>query len=126
MDPITLIVTALAAGASAIAAGSLEATGADAYKKIKSLIKKRLAKKESGEFVLTQYEKKPETWKQPLIEYLTELAIDRDQKIIDLAQQVLEKAGDTYHVTFLGPTAIGTDAKAADIIIENFYGATYQ
>ena len=40
MDPVTLILTALVAGASAITAGSLGEAGADAYNKIKDLIKK--------------------------------------------------------------------------------------
>ncbi len=128
MDPISLILSALAAGAAGVATGSLEATGADAYHKIKSLIKKRLAKKESGPLVLAEYEKKPETWKQPLIEYLTELAIDRDQKILELAQQVLDHVGYTYQITFSGPTAIGSDARAAQVLIEgdiHFHGGRY-
>lgn len=36
MDPISLILTARAAGAAGVATGSLEATGADAYHKLKS------------------------------------------------------------------------------------------
>ena len=68
MDPITLILTALGAGASAVASGSLGEAGADAYNTIKNSIKKRLAKKESGEFILDQYQKKPETWKGPLVD----------------------------------------------------------
>ncbi len=126
MEPITIILSALAAGASMVASGSLGEAGSDAYNKIKESIKKRLAKKESGEFILTKYEKNPEIWEKPLMEYLTELAIDRDKEIIELAKQVREQAGDSYQFTFSGPIAIGTQPKAADVIIENFYGTTYQ
>lgn len=93
------------------------------------MIKKRLAKKESEPLVLAEYEKKTETWKQPLIEYLTELAIDRDQKILELAQQVLDHVGDNYQITFSGHTAIGPEARAAQVLIGgdiHFHGTRYQ
>ena len=128
MDPISLILAALTAGASAIASGSLGEAGADAYNKIKDSIKKRLVKKKSGEAVLAQYVEDPETWEKPLKKYLTELSIEKDQTILNLAQQVLEHAGDKYDLTFLGPAAIGPDAKSAHMIIEgdvHFHGTRY-
>ncbi|HDP97909.1 MAG TPA: hypothetical protein ENN22_01840 [bacterium] len=56
MDPISLILTALANGASRAAGGALGEAGKEAYDKIKEQIKKRFRGKKSAEVALDEYE----------------------------------------------------------------------
>jgi hypothetical protein len=56
MDPVTLIVTALAAGAaSALQDGTAEAVK-DAYGRLKGLVKRRFAGRSKAELVLAEHE----------------------------------------------------------------------
>lgn len=89
MDPITLILMALAAGA---ATGVKDAAGAavkDSYNGLKTLIQRKFAGKPSAELALTEHEKKPDIWKAPLEEALKETGTDQDQEIIAAAQKLM-------------------------------------
>lgn len=61
MDPITLIVTALAAGAALGLKDSASAAVQDAYAGLKALVRKRLAGRQDAELVLARYEQAPQT-----------------------------------------------------------------
>jgi hypothetical protein len=109
MDPVTLIVVALVAGATT---GALDAVkdGAKAgvtaaYAKLRSLAKKRVAGNQGAEAALAEIEADPETWKGPLAVKLTQLdaASDADlvaaaQEFMDLIDEAGAKAGK-YNVT---------------------------
>jgi hypothetical protein len=76
MDPITLIVAALAAGASA---GTLDALKDDvrglvkaAYAKLSGLARRCIADQSGAELVLAKHETDPQTWEAPLAMMLTE------------------------------------------------------
>jgi hypothetical protein len=90
MEPITLILTALAAGAAAISKGALGEAGKDAYKNLKERIQRRFAGKPQQEILLAEHEKEPETWEKPLQKALTESQADQDAEIIQAAQQLLQ------------------------------------
>ena len=109
MDPITLIVTALAAGASggAISALQDDAKGAviAAYGKLRGLAGKRVAGNPGAELALTEYESDPEHWETPLTAKLTQLGAADDTELVAAAKvlmELLDGSGarvGTYNVT---------------------------
>jgi hypothetical protein len=89
MDPITLIVTALAAGAALGLKDTASAAVKDAYNGLKALVKKRFAGRPDAELVLTKYEKAPETWQAPLTAELDQAGADRDADLVAAAQALM-------------------------------------
>ena len=109
MDPITLIVAALAAGA---ASGALDGLKDDvkeaataAYRKLSGLVKRRFHGNASAEMVLAEHEADPATYEAPLAKKLTEAGAGDDGELVaaakalmDLVDQAGAKAGK-YNVT---------------------------
>lgn len=98
MDPITLIVTALAAGAAAAA----KDVGGDAVKSafngLKALIAKRFGGKANVESAIASVEQKPDSdnRKGVLKEELEAAGVDKDEEVLKLVQSflaLLEKNG---------------------------------
>ena len=94
MDPITLIVTALAAGAALGVKDTASAAVKDAYSGLKVLVRNRLGGRQDAELVLARYEQAPETWQAPLMAELAEARADRDRDLIVAAQALLDLAGE--------------------------------
>jgi len=94
MDPITLIVTALAAGAALGAKDTASAMVTDAYAGVKALVKKRLGEGPGAELVLARHEQAPETWQAPLMAELAETGADGDRDLIAAAQALLDLVGE--------------------------------
>ena len=93
MDPVTLIVTALAAGA---ATGMTESAVKDAYMSLLALVRKRLAGRPDAELVLARHETSPETWQAPLVAVLEEAGAEHDTDLVVAAQalmSLMDKAG---------------------------------
>jgi hypothetical protein len=88
MEPITLILTALAEGAKASAGVAIK----DAYNGLKTLIQRKFSGKPVAEMALTQHEAKPEVWEAPLKEALTETSADQDPELVTAAQKLMELA----------------------------------
>lgn len=109
MEPVTLIVAALAAGGSA---GAIEALKDDvkqrakaAYAKLRELAKKRVAGRPDAELALERYETAPHKWEGLLTAELTEAGAADDAEFVAVAKALLElmdqagaKAGK-YNVT---------------------------
>ena len=95
MDPITEIVTALAAGA---AAGLKEAAASgvkDTYAALKALVAKRLGGRPDAEVVLARHEQAPEVWRAPLMAELADVTAGGDPDLVHAAREliaVIEKA----------------------------------
>jgi hypothetical protein len=94
MDPITLIVAALAAGA---ASGALDTVkdGAKAgvtaaYEKLRGLARKRVAGDQLGQMVLAAHENAPETYAAPLTERLTEHGAADDADLVAAAKAFMD------------------------------------
>jgi len=87
MDPMSLLLAALAAGAQGTASQAVK----DGYAGLKALILKRFAGKQAAETALTEYEKDEETWKLPLQKSLAEVGADRDEDILQQAQHLLKQ-----------------------------------
>jgi hypothetical protein len=94
MDPITLIVTALAAGAAQGLAGNVSEIVKDAYARLKARVKEKLGGKPSAEVALAEHEQAPETWQAPLVAELAEAGADRDHELIAAAKALLELIGE--------------------------------
>jgi hypothetical protein len=91
MDPISLIITALSAGAIAAAKDTAGTAVKDAYLGLKTLIKKKF---ESDAFGQGMVDGKPEEIKQVeslLKDKLTKAGVDKDAEIIKLAQELLKQ-----------------------------------
>jgi hypothetical protein len=93
MDPITLIVTALAAGAALGAQDTASAMVKDAFNGLKDLVKRRLGGRPGAELVLARHDQAPETWQAPLMAELAETGADGDRDLIAAAQALLDLVG---------------------------------
>jgi hypothetical protein len=94
MNPVTLIVTALGAGASAGAIEALKDDVQDAVKaahtKLRALVKKRVAGRPDGELALERYETAPLKWESVLTGELIEAGAASDADLITAAKALME------------------------------------
>ncbi len=89
MDPITLIVTALAAGAALGISDTASSAVKDAYTGLKALARKRLSGRPDGERVLARHEEAPDIWRAPLVEELNQTGAGRDPHLIASAEALM-------------------------------------
>ena len=94
MDPITLIVTALVAGAALGAQDTVSAMVKDAYAGLKALVTKRLGGGPATDLVLAKHAQAPETWQVPLMAELTKAGADGDRDLVAAAQALLDLIGE--------------------------------
>ena len=87
MDPITLILTALGAGAQSVVSDVIK----DTYTGLKTLIQRKFAGKASAEVALTEHETDPQTWQAPLKKALIQEHLDQDTEILQAAQALLDQ-----------------------------------
>jgi len=90
MDPVTLIVTALGAGALKGTGEAAAAVVRDAYVALRSLVSSRLAGTPSADLVLVKHETDPETFEKPLVKLVRDAGLARDQAVIAAATQLLD------------------------------------
>ena len=89
MDALTLILTALGAGATA---GSQAVAGdaiKDAYNALKTLLQHKFAGKAGAELALTEHETDPQTWEAPLKKALMQAHLEQDEEVITAAQKIM-------------------------------------
>lgn len=89
MEPVSLIVGALVAGAGAGVTETASQAVKDAYAGLKRLLGARFAGHSSAEVALTEHESDPETWEAPLVKALTATGADRDEAIVAAAHELL-------------------------------------
>lgn len=89
MDTVTLILTALSAGASAGLKDTASQAVKDTYNGLKTLIQNKFAGKPTAELALVEYEADPDTYEKPLKKALTEVHVDQEKDIIEAAQQLM-------------------------------------
>jgi hypothetical protein len=118
MEPITLILAALAAGASAGALDGLKDEAREAVKaareKLRSLVSKRFreAGTANGEAVLNEYEADPESFEKGLGKKLTEANAGQDVDLLAAAHALLELLNQQgarpskYNVTVTGSRGV--------------------
>jgi hypothetical protein len=91
MDPITLILAALAAGAVSGAKDVASEAVSDAYGALKSLVRRKLQGNPAQEMALEQHAEDPDTWNAPLKKALTDSGADQDEAILAQAKALLEQ-----------------------------------
>jgi hypothetical protein len=112
MDPVTLIVTALAAGAASALQDGTAAAVKDAYARLKALVKRRFTGRSNAELVLAEHEAAPQTWQAPLAAELSAAGADADADLVAAAQALMglvDEAGSRsgkYAVTVLDSQGI--------------------
>lgn len=89
MDPITLIVTALATGAATALTDAASSAVKDAYASLRALVRRRLAGRPDAELVLARHESAPQTWQAPLAAVLSEADADHDTDLVAAAQALM-------------------------------------
>jgi hypothetical protein len=90
MDPVTLIVTALVAGAAAGLKDTASSAIKDAYNGLKGLVRRKLAPRPGGELVLDRHEQDPQVWDKPLAQELTEAGAGDDPALVTAAQALMQ------------------------------------
>lgn len=89
MDPVTVIVSALGAGATVGLKDSASSAVTDMYAALKAAVAKKLAGRPGAEVMLGRHEENPETWQAPLAEELEKAGADRDPDLTAAAQALL-------------------------------------
>lgn len=87
MEPISLIIAALVAGAAKASSD----IAPDAYKGLKALIKRKFTGNSNAEMILKAHEKDPNIYEVPLKKKLAEFGADKDREIITKAQELLKE-----------------------------------
>jgi len=90
MDPVTLILTALVAGAGAGLKGAVSSAVTDAYNGLKGLVRRKLAARPDGELVLARHEADPQVWERPLAQELTAAGASDDRDLVSAAQALMQ------------------------------------
>ena len=90
MEPITLILGALAAGALAGVKDSATGAVKDAYAGLKRLVATHFAGKPAAELALAEHAADPDTWQAPLAKALAETGTDADPAVIEAARRLME------------------------------------
>jgi hypothetical protein len=89
MDPVTLIVTALAAGAASALQDGASAAVKDAYAWLKALVAKRFASRPKGELILAEHQAAPQVWEAPLAAELSAAGAESDADLAAAAQALM-------------------------------------
>jgi hypothetical protein len=89
MDPITLIVTALAAGAALGITDTASSAIKDIYAGLKALVRKRLGSRPDAELVLARHEQAPETWRASLMAELDQAGAGDDASLVATAEALM-------------------------------------
>jgi hypothetical protein len=118
IDPISLIVAALAAGAAAAAKDTASQAVKDAYNGLKALIHKRFAGRPEASVALTQHELAPQVWQAPLKDSLDKTGAANDPIILEAARRldtVLRQEGGGVSATGPGSVAV---AQAENVAVQ--------
>ncbi|MGL5823400.1 MAG: hypothetical protein ACRCYU_00825 [Nocardioides sp.] len=111
MDPVSLVVAALAAGALAGVGDVAGQAIKDGYAGLKELVVSRLGGDDHATELVTEYQANPGAHQEPLRKELAALPAGVDQELISVASQVLELAdpdgvrAGKYAVTVSGDSA---------------------
>lgn len=112
MEPVSLIVTALAAGAAAALQDGVKETVKDGYKRLRDAVRQRLAGRPDGQLALARHETAPGKWESVLTAELLECGAGEDTSLVEAAQALMtliDEAGaraGKYDVTIHGGQGI--------------------
>lgn len=109
MDPVTLITSALIAGATTGLKNTTTQAVKDGYGGLRALIKRRFQGRKEAQIALDQHGVKPEVWEPALRDELTQTGADQDEEILEAARSLMAlvdpsgAAAGKYQVQFTGP-----------------------
>lgn len=105
MEPVTLIVTALMAGAAAAVQDGVKDAVKDTYRRLRDAVKQRLAGRPDGQLALERHKDAPNTWSNVLTAELVDAGAADDTRLIEAAQELLRMVDEegahspTYNFT---------------------------
>jgi hypothetical protein len=94
MDPVSLIVGALAAGTATGFTETATTAVKDAYLGLKKVVAARFSGKPEAQIILAQHEAKPDVWQAPLAEALLESGASTDPVVVKAAQRLMALLDD--------------------------------
>jgi hypothetical protein len=112
VDPVTLVVAALAAGAGAGAKDAAAQAVKDAYAGLKALVLRRVADTPDGELAVERQESDPATWQAPVTKAVRESGAADDAVVVAAAQRLMElldpkgAAAGRYTITASGERSV--------------------
>jgi hypothetical protein len=126
MDPVSLIVAALAAGVSTALKDTAGEAVKDAYNGLKSLLKRKFGDKTAAQVAIEKHAESPEVWEKPLEEEIKQSGVAEDEEVVRSAQKLMELVDPAgaqtgkYNVTISGGKGIlvGDDANV-EMTFEN-------
>jgi hypothetical protein len=89
VDPVSVIETALAAGAAAGIADVATSAARDTYAALRHLVRRRLADVTGAHQVLAGHEVEPGRWRAELVHVLDGAGAGHDEEILGLARRLL-------------------------------------
>jgi hypothetical protein len=90
MDPVTLIVAALAAGAASALQDGAKSAVKTAYARLRELAKKRFKDPANGEYLMDKHAAAPQLWQAPLEAELVEAGAAGDAGLVAAAQELMK------------------------------------
>ncbi len=90
MDPVSLVLDALASGAARGVADSTGDAVGTAYSRLKRLITDRFVGNQSAEVALSEHAVDPDTWQAPLAKALAATGASTDESVLTAARQLME------------------------------------
>lgn len=89
MDPVTVIMTGLAAGAGEVLKDGVKHSVIDAYRSLRDRVRELLGDDDDAQRALVAYEEAPDEWKDQLSGKLAESGADGDPEVISAADVLL-------------------------------------
>ncbi len=89
MDPVALIVTALAAGAAAGLQDDTKSAATRAYARVRGLAKRRFSHPDHGDYLMNKHAEDPQTWGMALASELEQGGAAHDADLLSAAQELM-------------------------------------
>ncbi len=108
MDPVTLILTALATGAAASLQETATQAVKDAYAGLKALVSKCFQGNPKAEVALQAHAEDPQTWQKPMEQAIKDTGADKNEELLKMAKDLMalldesQAKGAKYNVQFSG------------------------
>ena len=90
MDTVSLLVTALAAGAASAVQDGASGAVREAYARLRDAVRRRLGRRPDAELVLARHAAEPGTWRAPLVAEVSAAGAGTDAGLADAARAVME------------------------------------
>ena len=127
MDPVSLIVTALATGAAAAVKDTAGQAVKETYSALKAALTRKLGSRPMAQEIVERHEGAPDVWEKPLAAELDSAGVADDENLVRLAQQLMAEHDPTgaqagkYNVQISGGQGIivGEHATAHQVFHNN-------